>query len=351
MSSWIAQMRRWKICGTTMFRLESQRMASWRKLRTSLAVSLGKFGLQQYTQAAGPEERRTADGSICTPYSSVSLCTSLLVNWPGGLLLKATPRTLRTETNFSQRKFTELVIKLALSRPGVPHHAMPLRFLSTNKRYSVFHPVSLMVETTFRGNYGWADDIRIIGNNYAPNDVPIPDTFLTVAPLDAKPIAVHPIDFSASPLPQYKNFYAVILDNVLSPSECTQMISLAEQSVAEPDPVTGSPWKPALIYQGQFFKPHCDGPTIKGNQRTFYTLHLYLNDSTQPNDEHGQLVEGATTFCSSDEKKRFDVNPKAGSVLIFQHRSLYHSGDLVLQGVKYTMRTDIYYEPDDPMEE
>ncbi|EAS34859.3 uncharacterized protein CIMG_00213 [Coccidioides immitis RS] len=208
-----------------------------------------------------------------------------------------------------------------------------------------------MVETTFRGNYGWADDIRIIGNNYASNDVPIPDTFLTVAPLDAKPIAVHPIDFSASPLPQYKNFYAVILDNVLSPSECTQMISLAEQSVAEPDPVTGSPWKPALIYQGQFFKPHCDGPTIKGNQRTFYTLHLYLSDSTQPNDEHGQLVEGATTFCSSDEKKRFDVNPKAGSVLIFQHRSLYHSGDLVLQGVKYTMRTDIYYEPDDPMEE
>jgi hypothetical protein len=39
-----------------------------------------------------------------------------------------------------------------------------------------------------------------------------------------------------------------------------------------------------------------------------------------------------------------DVDPKAGRVLIFQHRNLYHSGDDVLAGVKYTMRTDIMYE-------
>jgi hypothetical protein len=39
-----------------------------------------------------------------------------------------------------------------------------------------------------------------------------------------------------------------------------------------------------------------------------------------------------------------DVDPKAGRVLIFQHRDLYHCGDDVLKGVKYTMRTDIMYE-------
>ena len=57
-----------------------------------------------------------------------------------------------------------------------------------------------------------------------------------------------------------------------------------------------------------------------------------------------ELVGGATTFYSNDEKRRLDVHPKAGRVLIFQHRRLYHSGDDVLKGTKYTMRTDIMYE-------
>ena len=38
--------------------------------------------------------------------------------------------------------------------------------------------------------------------------------------------------------------------------------------------------------------------------------------------------------------------PEAGRVLIFQHRDLVHSGDDVLNGVKYTMRTDLMYELD-----
>jgi len=31
-------------------------------------------------------------------------------------------------------------------------------------------------------------------------------------------------------------------------------------------------------------------------------------------------------------------------VLIFQHRGLLHSGDEVLEGIKYTMRTDLMFE-------
>ncbi|EFW18262.1 conserved hypothetical protein [Coccidioides posadasii str. Silveira] len=82
------------------------------------------------------------------------------------------------------------------------------------------HPVFLWLKQHFMETMA-ADNIHIIGNNYASNDVPIPDTFLTVAPLDTKSIAVHSTGFSVSPLSQYKNFYAVILDNVLSSSECT----------------------------------------------------------------------------------------------------------------------------------
>lgn len=38
------------------------------------------------------------------------------------------------------------------------------------------------------------------------------------------------------------------------------------------------------------------------------------------------------------------MNPKAGSILLFQHSGLLHEGARVEEGVKYTMRTDIVYE-------
>lgn len=57
-----------------------------------------------------------------------------------------------------------------------------------------------------------------------------------------------------------------------------------------------------------------------------------------------ELQGGATSFLSRDERRKMDVDPKAGRVLIFQHRNLYHSGDNVLSGIKYTMRTDIMHE-------
>ena len=47
---------------------------------------------------------------------------------------------------------------------------------------------------------------------------------------------------------------------------------------------------------------------------------------------------------SWDEEKYLDVEPKVGRVLIFQHRNLLHSGDDVIRGTKYTLRTDLMYE-------
>ena len=60
--------------------------------------------------------------------------------------------------------------------------------------------------------------------------------------------------------------------------------------------------------------------------------------------EAAELVGGATSFLSAEEDKRIDVDPRTGRVLIFQHAGLYHCGDEVKAGVKYTMRTDILYE-------
>lgn len=93
---------------------------------------------------------------------------------------------------------------------------------------------------------------------------------------------------------------------------------------------------------------HCDShfTEIEDGKvlRTFFTLHLYLNDSVAEVGKEAELVGGATSFVSSDAKRKINVDPKAGRVLIFQHRGLYHAGDDVVEGTKYTMRTEIMYE-------
>ncbi|KAG8677474.1 hypothetical protein FPOAC1_003492 [Fusarium poae] len=261
---------------------------------------------------------------------------------------------------------------------------------------------------------------------YKSNEIPIPDSFL--ASPSPTPITSHQIDFANSPLPQYDGHTALVLNNVLSPDECRELLSLAEESVPRDDE-TQSAWKPALVsggdgYEsrapgyresdriiwdqqtivdrlwerclqadglrdllavvphepwmkggqfvfsrlndrmrflkyspGQYFKPHCDGAYFytegPGKEfETFYTVHLYLNDSVE-NDPTAELQGGATSFLDRKGEKRVDVNPKAGSVLIFQHKGLFHEGALVNKGIKYTMRTDILYEwiPDNDEEE
>jgi len=97
----------------------------------------------------------------------------------------------------------------------------------------------------------------------------------------------------------------------------------------------------------QFFRPHCDGAFSEvrdGKQySTFYTVHLYLNDSVEEVGETADLKGGATSFLSRDKRRKVSVHPKAGRVLIFQHDKLYHSGDDVLQGTKFTVRMDMLY--------
>jgi hypothetical protein len=82
---------------------------------------------------------------------------------------------------------------------------------------------------------------------YTSNDILIPDTFLSSPP--ETPITSYPIDFANSPLPQYDGHTAIVLDNVLSPEECKELLTLAEASVPRPDE-SAPAWKPALISAG-----------------------------------------------------------------------------------------------------
>ncbi|KAG7289697.1 hypothetical protein NEMBOFW57_006073 [Staphylotrichum longicolle] len=222
---------------------------------------------------------------------------------------------------------------------------------------------------------------RPIRTTYISNPVSLPASFLTTPSPDSLPITLTPLDFATSPLPEYSQCHALVLDNVLSPSECATLLRLAEASVPAPGQPGSElrhgpddPWAPALVNVGGGFevleqeyrnsdrivwdcqevvdriwgRSHCDAPFVDTRDpsrsiRTLFTIHLYLNDS-KAEVEGAELVGGATTFYSGDEKRRIDVDPKAGRVLIFQHRRLLHSGDDVLAGTKYTMRTDILYE-------
>lgn len=91
---------------------------------------------------------------------------------------------------------------------------------------------------------------------------------------------------------------------------------------------------------GEYFAPHMDGrydrPSDHARAGDFsvITFQLYLNDG----------FSGGTTrfFHSTKRNEYYDVVPKAGSVLLFEHR-MEHSGELVTEGVKYAMRTDVMF--------
>jgi hypothetical protein len=110
---------------------------------------------------------------------------------------------------------------------------------------------------------------------------------------------------------------------------------------------------------GMYFKEHCDGSyvTPDGKEMSFVTVHIYLNGEVTSNEDdpveyarrrklpvdQRPLEGGATRFHSMNLRRYLDVLPQTGSCLVFQHRGLVHSGDDVVQGTKYTMRTDVMY--------
>ncbi|KAF2169458.1 hypothetical protein M409DRAFT_52695 [Zasmidium cellare ATCC 36951] len=257
----------------------------------------------------------------------------------------------------------------------------------------------------------------------------LPEEFLSKPAPD---ITVSRIDFSQTSLPEYQGLYAVILENVLSPAECDQLLQGAEASsngkweraminmgngrqeliadarncsriIWDSPTVATKVWKriehlpevqeivrlenvPRIFGNGpmkrgevwkltrpnermrflkyvggEYFRPHCDGSyeTPDRKERSYFTLHLYLNNAGGPSEEELAemdpkdrakfaklgLTGGATTFHSvtMNKDRDLDVMPRTGRILLFQHRDLLHSGDDVLQGVKYTMRTDLMY--------
>ncbi|KAF9971399.1 hypothetical protein BGZ73_005663 [Actinomortierella ambigua] len=97
---------------------------------------------------------------------------------------------------------------------------------------------------------------------------------------------------------------------------------------------------------GDSFMPHYDGEyrrTDGSGEVSKVTIQIYLNRD---------CVGGETSFLEekmggNDAVKRVRVKPTPGQVLIFEH-PLLHEGSPVLDGVKYTIRSDIMYGPPAP---
>ncbi|KAI1807077.1 hypothetical protein F4811DRAFT_508187 [Daldinia bambusicola] len=121
-----------------------------------------------------------------------------------------------------------------------------------------------------------------------------------------------------------------------------------------------------LHYQpGDHFQPHCDALySPSSGEKSFLTCQIYLSDMPEE-DQGGEASGGETRFWSSrvgkGKKKKsedwdgeteqeakddcfLDVKPKMGRALIFQQRMLWHSGQEVKRGEKFTVRLDLMYE-------
>ncbi|KAJ5788381.1 Prolyl 4-hydroxylase alpha subunit [Penicillium paradoxum] len=140
---------------------------------------------------------------------------------------------------------------------------------------------------------------------------------------------------------------------------------------------------------GDYFRPHWDGCYVTPDQeeKSLYTVHLYLNGDgeqnmeelephiqeaendnwwfskwgdvdfgklgseksrrvspKEPSEKDETLLGGATSFMADmDSRDPVRIFPKTGSILIFQQRNLFHGGDDVFRGVKYTVRTDVMF--------
>jgi predicted 2-oxoglutarate/Fe(II)-dependent dioxygenase YbiX len=186
-----------------------------------------------------------------------------------------------------------------------------------------------------------------------------------------------------------RKFFALIIDNVLSPEECEEVIRVTEErgygqamvNVGGGRQKLMDDYRKSLRYMsddkefaqqlflrvekfipqqwlghkvvglnerlrflkyspGDYFDKHCDGCYTRPDysERSYITLQLYLNDREGGNG-------GETTFFDViKDGKVSDVKvcPRPGRVLIFEHR-IVHEGSLVVDGFKYAMRTDIMY--------
>ena len=90
--------------------------------------------------------------------------------------------------------------------------------------------------------------------------------------------------------------------------------------------------------KGQKFSAHSDNAHYLSDlngPKTFYTVLFFLN-------EEGLI--GGETYFPKINGFPLTITPQTGTALLFRHH-LIHQGLEVKQGLKYLLKTDLYYTP------
>jgi hypothetical protein len=99
----------------------------------------------------------------------------------------------------------------------------------------------------------------------------------------------------------------------------------------------------AKYFKGEAFMVHVDKPTVyEPTRQSVLTVNIYLNDLVP---EQG----GRTRFYQKiNGKPVAAAGGSAGSLVLFQQANMsytpFHDGEMVKEGLKYLMRTDVIYK-------
>ncbi|KAF8599326.1 hypothetical protein BDV93DRAFT_311123 [Ceratobasidium sp. AG-I] len=105
----------------------------------------------------------------------------------------------------------------------------------------------------------------------------------------------------------------------------------------------------------QYFKKHCDGAyyTPDKEEISYYTLQIYLNGSLHESQGGATRIWKPRSAGKQDARKTqpgmplrdfIDIEPRPGRAFIFEQQGLWHSGEPIKEGIKYTIRTDLFYK-------
>lgn len=141
--------------------------------------------------------------------------------------------------------------------------------------------------------------------------------------------------------PSIRNNERVNMNDVAIANELWQRIEEFVPVHGDAEPVGVDSSLRFYKYTGdQRFKRHKDGVADgPDGYRSRYSCLLYLND----NFEGGETA--FTIIGENKSREVLSIRPVTGTVLLFIH-NLWHEGVPVANGVKYVLRTDVFFRED-----